>query len=65
MGGLNEPTGSQGGSDPHRCREIGKQTLARSDSRVISCPSEVRSEMMGKHGCCERHPMRDDGYIFV
>lgn len=54
MGGLNEPTSSQGGSDPHQCRGMGKETLVRSYSRVISCPSEVRSDMMQKHVCRER-----------
>lgn len=38
MGGLNEPTSSQGGSDPHQCTGMGKQTLVRSYSQVISCP---------------------------
>lgn len=49
-GGINEPTGSQGGGDPHRCGGMGKQTLVCSDSRVISCPSEGMDEMMWKHG---------------
>lgn len=45
MGELNEPTSSQGGSDPHRCTGMGKQTLVRLTVTHALFHAPVRSGM--------------------